>query len=187
MVRKIISARTPEGIVEDHLLSQCKKLGFACYKYTVQGITGVPDRNIVGNGHNVFLELKAPGEKLRRLQEVVVAEMRSKGAIVYVANTIEKVDAVLALLSETGAPSAPLASCEALDQVPVGSLLLWEGLVYRQVPGIPEEEDRLVAGLPAPAQQLGSAEESTTASPEYLWITPQRPARILRWGPGDTP
>ncbi|MCB5280565.1 hypothetical protein [Arthrobacter sp. ES1] len=89
-------ARTPEGIIEDHLLKQCKKLKFMCLKFTSPGNTGVPDRVIIGNGQTVFLELKRPGEGPRRLQEEVIAEMISHGAAVRVADTKDLVDELLA-------------------------------------------------------------------------------------------
>ena len=90
---------TPEGIIEDHLVERCKKLKFMCLKFTSPGTTGVPDRVVIANGLTIFIELKAPGKKPRRLQEIVIAEMRSHGAEVRVVNSKESVDAVLAELS----------------------------------------------------------------------------------------
>lgn len=86
----------PEEAVEKHLFKRCKTLGYMCLKFTSPGNRGVPDRVVIGNGNTVFIELKAPGKEPRRLQEVVIAEMRSKGAIVRVANTKDQVDEVLA-------------------------------------------------------------------------------------------
>lgn len=99
-------ARTPEGIVEDHLFKECRKLDFVCLKFTSPANSGVPDRVIIGNGLTVFLELKAPGEKLRRLQQEVIADMVSHGAIVRVADTKELVDDLLAEIT-AGAVSRP--------------------------------------------------------------------------------
>lgn len=89
-------ARTPEGKVDDHLTKRCKALKYTCLKFTAPGTTGVPDRIVIGNGQTVFLELKKPGDSLRRMQRIVVAEMRGNGAVVRVANTKELVDDVLA-------------------------------------------------------------------------------------------
>lgn len=97
--------RTPEGIVEDHLLDRCKHLKFMCLKFTCPGTTGVPDRVVIANGQTVFIELKAPGKKPRRLQEEVIAEMRSHGADVRVANTKDLVDEVLADLVTCRVPA----------------------------------------------------------------------------------
>ncbi|HEX9230145.1 MAG TPA: hypothetical protein VF885_26385, partial [Arthrobacter sp.] len=88
--------RTPEGVVEDHLFKQCKKLDFVCLKFTSPANSGVPDRVVIGNGMTVFLELKAPGESLRALQHEVITEMIGRGAIVRVADTIALVDKLLA-------------------------------------------------------------------------------------------
>ena len=95
----------PEAAVENHLISQCKKLKFMCLKFTSPGTTGVPDRVVIANGHTVFIEIKRPGGKLRRLQEVMVAEMRSHGAVVHVADTKDLVDDVLAQLIRTSVRS----------------------------------------------------------------------------------
>lgn len=89
---------TPEGIVEKYFTRQCKALGFMCLKFTAPGTTGVPDRVIIANGQTVFVELKAPGKGPRRLQQEVIKEMRDHGALVYVTNTKELVDELLAEL-----------------------------------------------------------------------------------------
>ncbi|MGY4541159.1 hypothetical protein ACVWY0_001068 [Arthrobacter sp. UYNi723] len=89
---------TPEGIIDKHLLKQCKALKFMCLKFTSPGNNGVPDRVVIGNGQTVFIELKRPGKGPRRLQKEVIAEMRSHGAEVRVANTTEQVDDLLAEL-----------------------------------------------------------------------------------------
>ena len=92
---------TPEGVVEDHLINQCKELKFMCLKFTSPGTTGVPDRLVIANGHTVFIELKRPGGKTRRLQQIVIADMRSHGAVVHVADTKDQVDDLLAELIRT--------------------------------------------------------------------------------------
>lgn len=89
---------TPEGVVEKYFLKRCKALGFMCLKFTSPGTRGVPDRVIIGHGWTVFVELKAPSEGLRRLQQEVIKDMRSHGAIVHVANSKELVDELLAEL-----------------------------------------------------------------------------------------
>ena len=86
---------TPEGRVETHLVSQCKKRGILYYKFTAPANSGVPDRIVIGNGKVIFIELKAPGEKPRKLQRYVIAKMRKAGADVRVADSNELVDAIL--------------------------------------------------------------------------------------------
>lgn len=94
---------TPEGTIEKHLLKQCKALKFMCLKFTSPGNNGVPDRVVIANGQTVFIELKRPGAGPRRLQREVIAEMRSHGAAVHVANTIDQVDDLLGELIRSSA------------------------------------------------------------------------------------
>lgn len=91
----------PEAYVEKYLVKRCKALGFGCLKFTSAGTNGVPDRIVIGNRRTVFVETKRPGEKLRRLQEVIIAEMRSQGADVRVADTRELVDELLDEIATT--------------------------------------------------------------------------------------
>lgn len=94
----------PEDFVEKYLMRRCKAMGFGCLKFTSPGTSGVPDRIVIGNGRTVFVETKRAGEKLRRLQEVITAEMRDQGADVRVADTRELVDEFLAEIA--GNPAA---------------------------------------------------------------------------------
>jgi hypothetical protein len=101
----------PEEAVEKHLFKQCKALGYMCLKFTSPGNNGVPDRLVIGNGHTMFIELKAPGKTPRRLQDVVIAQMREHGAVVRVADSTGQVDDLLAEVVRAGAgplPTSPL-------------------------------------------------------------------------------
>lgn len=82
----------PEAKIENYLVRQAKKHGYLCLKFVSPGTDGVPDRILIGNGQTCFVETKAPGEKLRRLQEVICGEMQTHGANVYALDTIEKID-----------------------------------------------------------------------------------------------
>lgn len=86
---------TPEGIIESYLETQSKNRNILCFKFVSPGNKGVPDRILIGNGKTVFVELKAPGEKPRPLQKYVINKMRKAGADVRVADTKEKVNAIL--------------------------------------------------------------------------------------------
>ena len=64
-----------EAVVERYFKKRCESEGFLCYKFTSPGTDGVPDRVIIGHGLTVFVELKAPGEKPRKLQVHTFDEM----------------------------------------------------------------------------------------------------------------
>lgn len=83
----------PEGTVEDHMAKRAKQRGFLYYKFTSPSTNGVPDRILIGHGLTVFVELKAPGKKPRKLQDIVIADMRAHGANVFVIDTKAGVDA----------------------------------------------------------------------------------------------
>lgn len=87
-----------ESVVERYLKKRCADEGFLCYKFTSPGTDGVPDRVLIGHGMTVFVELKAPGEKPRKLQVHTFEEMRKHGAIVYVVDTKEGVNELLSNL-----------------------------------------------------------------------------------------
>lgn len=83
----------PEGAVEDYFIRRTEEYGCMCMKFTSPSKTGMPDRIIVGHGKTVFVELKAPGEKPRPRQIVVIKELRDHGALVYVTDSKPGVDA----------------------------------------------------------------------------------------------
>lgn len=84
-----------ESVIEEYLRNRCDQLGYLCYKFKAPSNAGVPDRIVIGNGHTVFVELKRPGEKPRKLQVAQIRRMREAGATVFVADTTELVDEVL--------------------------------------------------------------------------------------------
>ena len=88
----------PEGRVENYLVKRAKQENFLHYKFTSPSTNGVPDRIIIGHGMTIFIELKAPGETPRKLQNVVIADMKAHGAEVYVIDTKEGIDELFASL-----------------------------------------------------------------------------------------
>ena len=91
---------TPEGRVESYLVQQCTKRKYLCYKFVSPGNKGVPDRIVIGNGHTVFVELKAKSKVPRALQLSVHRKMRAAGADVRVADTVELIDKLMKELEE---------------------------------------------------------------------------------------
>lgn len=68
-------------------------LGGIALKFTSPGFNGVPDRIVLAPmGRIYFVETKAPGKKLRKLQEWVCGLIRDLGFVVLRVDTKEKVD-----------------------------------------------------------------------------------------------
>lgn len=88
-----------ERDVEAHLLARCRQMGFMCLKFTSPGRAGVPDRVIITPQATVFVEVKRPGTKLRRLQQEVTEKMRRAGAEVHVVDTVAGVDELVERLA----------------------------------------------------------------------------------------
>lgn len=84
-----------ENDIETYLYEQAKKHDILCYKFIAPSTRGVPDRILIGNGKTIFLELKRPGEKPRKLQFAIHKRMREHGATVFVADTKELVNDVI--------------------------------------------------------------------------------------------
>lgn len=136
----------PEDFVEKYLMRRCKAMGFGCLKFTSPGTSGVPDRIVIGNGRTVFVETKRAGAKLRRLQEVITAEMRKQGADVRVADTREMVDE---FLTEIAGNPAQAAQPGTPDILPLLKRKLAEAL--------PEATPAQIEELLAVSQGLGAA------------------------------
>jgi hypothetical protein len=78
-----------EKTVETKTVKRAKKLGWLSYKFQSANNKGVPDRMFIKDGRVIFVEFKRPNEKPRKLQEVVIRDMRKHGAEVYVIDTVE--------------------------------------------------------------------------------------------------
>ena len=87
-----------ERRVEARLKKKAEEHGWLVMKFTSPGTAGVPDRILIRNGRVVFVELKAPGEKTRALQNVIINRMREKGAEVYVVGSCLAVDELMIML-----------------------------------------------------------------------------------------
>lgn len=61
-------------------------------KFASPAHRGVPDLVCMANGVTVWIEVKHPGGtgRLSRLQEIMIENMRAKGALVYVVDSIEQ-------------------------------------------------------------------------------------------------
>ena len=85
----------PESAVEHYFRNRFLLNGFMCFKFTAPGISGVPDRLVIGHGHTVFVELKAPGEEPRDLQYKTIEDMAKHGAEIYIVDSRSDVDVLI--------------------------------------------------------------------------------------------
>lgn len=82
-----------ESRIENYLKRQIEKIGGKAYKWNPTGVIGVPDRMVLlPGGKVVFVELKAPGKKARKIQEYRAKELIKLGFQVECLDTVEKVD-----------------------------------------------------------------------------------------------
>jgi len=85
-----------ELTVEKYLIKSVEALGWWCLKFPPLFFAGFPDRIILGAGAViVFVELKAPSKKPRKLQERIHTQLRRFGFRVEVIDSYEGVDALL--------------------------------------------------------------------------------------------
>lgn len=94
-----------ETDVERQLTEGITALGGKCLKFTTPNYTGVPDRIILLPGGRVaFAELKRPGEKERRRQELVQTKFRTLGFTVFSSvDSADKINKVLDYCREVAA------------------------------------------------------------------------------------
>ena len=93
-----------ESEVEKNLCKRVKnELHGLALKFVSPGFNGVPDRIIlVPMGRIYFVETKAPGKKLRKLQEWVRGVIRGLGFVVLRIDTKEKVESFVELVKCNG-------------------------------------------------------------------------------------
>lgn len=85
-----------EKVIENKLKIKVKEKGGLCLKFVSPGFDGVPDRIILMPGGIIaFAELKAPGKKLRPLQERRKRQLESLGFSVFCIDNIESIGGVI--------------------------------------------------------------------------------------------
>jgi hypothetical protein len=82
-----------EKQIEQRLKREVEKRGGLALKFTPPGWAGAPDRIVLmPGGHVAFVELKAPGGRVRPLQWKRIDELRAMGFHVAVINSVDGVD-----------------------------------------------------------------------------------------------
>lgn len=83
-----------EKEMERKLIDEVKTAGGMCLKQT--GMAGIPDRLVLlPGGHVGFVELKAPGEKPRKLQEIRMKKLKQLGFWCFVIDGKEQIGGVI--------------------------------------------------------------------------------------------
>lgn len=86
-----------EKDIEAYLVRRVKELGGVAYKFVSPGHAGVPDRLVCLPAELAwFVELKAPRQKPRPLQEVELRKLRALGFHAEVIDSREGVDRLTA-------------------------------------------------------------------------------------------
>lgn len=94
MVRSRVN-KTEEAAIEKHLVESIEKIGGLAWKFTSPGIKGVPDRIIMLQEYIFFVEVKAPGEDMRKLQKWRKMQLEREGFAVLLIDTKSKVDELI--------------------------------------------------------------------------------------------
>jgi hypothetical protein len=82
-----------EKYIEQKLVKAVKERGGIAPKFVSPGLDGVPDRIVLlPMGRMAFVELKAPGKKMRPLQVRRKAQLEALGFLVYCIDGVEQID-----------------------------------------------------------------------------------------------
>ena len=91
-----------EREVEKSLVRSVKRMGGICPKWVSPGLDGVPDRIVLFPGGRIgFVELKAPGKKMRPLQKKRKEKLESLGYLVFCIDKAEQIEEVLREIQST--------------------------------------------------------------------------------------
>ena len=91
-----------EKVIEHHLVMETEKAGGKALKFVSPSFAGMPDRLILlADGKMGFVEVKAPGQKLRPLQLKRHAMLQRLGYQVFVLDAVEEIPRVLETIAHT--------------------------------------------------------------------------------------
>lgn len=90
-------AEVSEKAIERYLSECIKQMGGICLKYSNAGMVGFPDRVCqLPGGVSFWVELKSRGQEVKPIQRVRMGQLERMGHRVYVCDSKEKIDEVLA-------------------------------------------------------------------------------------------
>lgn len=85
-----------ESYIEKRLMQEVKKRGGLAMKFVSPSLTGVPDRIVLLPGGRIaFVEVKAPGQKMRPLQLRRKEQLSDLGFKVYILDSIEMIGGII--------------------------------------------------------------------------------------------
>lgn len=85
-----------EKNIEQKLVKEVKKAGGLCWKFAPTGVVGVPDRLcLLHKGKVAFIEVKKPGEKLRKIQLKRKRQIEALGFRVYVLDNEKQIKEII--------------------------------------------------------------------------------------------
>ena len=85
-----------EKTIETKLTKKVKSMGGIALKISLANCDGMPDRLVLlTDGKLAFIELKAPGKKLRPLQEKRKRQLEALGFSVFCIDGIEQIGGIL--------------------------------------------------------------------------------------------
>lgn len=91
-----------EKKLESRLVRKVKEAGGLALKFVSPGFDGVPDRLIlIKMGKIAFVEVKAPGEKPRKLQLARHKQIRDLGFKVFVLDSEEQIGGIIDAIQST--------------------------------------------------------------------------------------
>ncbi len=91
-----------EKNIEQSLVKAVKKKGGLALKFISPGLSGVPDRILLmPDGKLAFIELKAPGKKMRVLQEKRKRQLEALGFLVFCLDNTEEIEVMINAICAT--------------------------------------------------------------------------------------
>ena len=92
----LVGEEMREREIEEKLRLESQKRGGLAMKFVSPGLVGMPDRIVIlPQGKIGFVELKAPGEKPRKIQVRRMEQLRKLGFLVYVLDDKGKIGEIL--------------------------------------------------------------------------------------------